>query len=200
MKLPSQKKTFFYRKLADIISILFFLMTVGLAQEMPIPIDLQVPLFTKILTFDKNLAQHFGDSLRIAVVYQKLYRYSENTQQGFLNTAKAMGLRRIRGIPVVFMSCDLQTTIELQSYLSKQKIDIIYIAPLRAVSVGDITEISRNLKILSLTGVTDYMKDNVSVSLDIKGDKPEILINQTNSRQEGAEFSSRLLNLTKIIN
>jgi len=199
MKQP-YPKIFVYKKLTGIIGFLLFFLTAGFAQEMPVPVNLQLPLFTKILTFDKNLAPHGNDSLRIAIVYQKLYRYSDNTQQEFLNVVEMLELRQIKGIPVVFMSYDLQTTIELRKYFSEQKIDIIYIAPLRAAPVSEITEISRDLNILSLSGVTDYMKQGVSVGLDIKGDKPEILINQTNSKQESADFSSRLLNLVKIIN
>ena len=190
---------FIFWKQAGLIGLLLLFATLGDAQEMPVPVDLQLPLFTKILTFDKNLEQRAGDSLRITVVYQKLYRYSDNTREAFFSTAGIMGLRKINGIPIVLLSHDLHTAEELQKFISEQKIDIIYIAPLRAVPVDEITGLSRELKVLSISGVTDYMQQGVSVGLDIKGDKPEIIINKNNSGQEGADFSSRLLHLARII-
>ena len=190
---------FIFWKQAGLIGLLLLFATLGDAQEMPVPVDLQLPLFTKILTFDKNLERRAGDSLRITVVYQKLYRYSDNTREAFFSTAEIMGLRKINGIPIVLLSHDLHTAEELQKFISEQKIDIIYIAPLRAVPVDEITGFSRELKVLSISGVTDYMQQGVSVGLDIKGDKPEIIINKNNSGQEGADFSSRLLHLARII-
>ncbi len=190
---------FIFWKQAGLIGLLLLFATLGDAQEMPVPVDLQLPLFTKILTFDKNLEQRAGDSLRITVVYQKLYRYSDNTREAFFSNAGIMGLRKINGIPIVLLSHDLHTAEELQKFISEQKIDIIYIAPLRAVPVDEITGLSRELKVLSISGVTDYMQQGVSVGLDIKGDKPEIIINKNNSGQEGADFSSRLLHLARII-
>jgi len=190
---------FIFWKQAGLIGLLLLFATLGNAQEMPVPVELQLPLFTKILTFDKNLERCAGDSLRITVVYQKLYRYSDNTREAFFSTAGIMGLRKINGIPIVLLSHDLHTAEELQKFISEQKIDIIYIAPLRAVPVDEITGLSRELKVLSISGVTDYMQQGVSVGLDIKGDKPEIIINKNNSGQEGADFSSRLLHLARII-
>ena len=192
-------KKFIFWKQAGLIGLLLLFATLGNAQEMPVPVELQLPLFTKILTFDKNLERRAGDSLRITVVYQKLYRYSDNTREAFFSNAGIMGLRKINGIPIVLLSHDLHTAEELQKFISEQKIDIIYIAPLRAVPVDEITGLSRELKVLSISGVTDYMQQGVSVGLDIKGDKPEILINKNNSGQEGADFSSRLLHLARII-
>ncbi|MDO9548057.1 MAG: YfiR family protein [Candidatus Marinimicrobia bacterium] len=193
-------KTFIRLNQAGIICLLLLFTTAGFAQEMPVPVELQLSLFTKILTFDKNLEQRSSDSLRIAVVYQKLYRHSDNTWEAFFSAAEMLKLRQIKGIPVLLLPHDLHTTAELREFISEQKINIIYIAPLRAAPVNEITDISRELKVLSLSGVTDYMKHGVSVGLDIKGDRPEILINQNNASREGADFSSRLLHLAKIIN
>lgn len=198
-----KRRNFFKIKLqrqAGFFLLSLFLLKAGFAQEMPVPVELQLQLFSKILTFDKNLEQRGRDSLRIAVIYQKLYRYSDNTRKAFYDAAEKLQLRQIKGFPVRLLSKDLVVTADLRKLLTEQKIDIIYIAPLRATPVSEITKVSRELKVLSLSGVTDYMMKGVSVGLDIKGDRAEILINLNNSREEGADFSSRLLQLARIIN
>jgi len=198
-----KQRDFFKIKLqrqAGFFLLILFLLKADFAQEMPVPVELQLQLFSKILTFDKNLEQRGRDSLRIAVIYQKLYRYSDNTRKAFYDAAEKLQLRQIKGFPVRLLSKDLGGTADLRKLLTEQKIDIIYIAPLRATPVSEITKVSRELKVLSLSGVTDYMTKGVSVGLDIKGDRPDILINLNNSREEGADFSSRLLQLARIIN
>jgi hypothetical protein len=50
-----------------------------------------------------------------------------------------------------------------------------------------------------LTGVPDYIYNGISVGIDIKGEKPEILINLKSSKLEGADFSSQLLKISTII-
>ncbi|MFH2025621.1 MAG: YfiR family protein [bacterium] len=199
MKQSYHKKTLAKRLIRWACLLLLF-GQVGRAQEMPVPLDLQLQLFTKILTFDKNLEQRGGDTLRIAVIYQNLYLYSANTREVFFSAADEMKLQWISGFPVRILACDLRAAAELREFILDHNIDIIYIAPLRAVPVDALTDISRDLGVLSFTGVTDYMKHGVSVGLDIKDDRPKILVNQNNARQEGTDFSSRLLHLAKIIN
>jgi len=47
-----------------------------LAQEMPVPTQMQASLFAKILTFERNLKARAGKELRIGVLYQKKVRSS----------------------------------------------------------------------------------------------------------------------------
>ena len=62
-----------------------------------------------------------------------------------------------------------------------------------------ITNLSRDKKILTLTGVPDYVDSGLTVGIGTKGRKPRIIINLLAAKAEGADFSSGLLNLAKVV-
>ncbi|MCK4591646.1 MAG: YfiR family protein, partial [Candidatus Latescibacteria bacterium] len=83
--------------------------------------------------------------------------------------------------------------------VSRNNIDILYVAPLRALGVKTITGVSRAKRILTLTGVPDYVESGLAVGIGIKGEKPRVIINSPAAKAEGADFSSQLLKLAKVI-
>lgn len=187
-------------KWVAVLALLLLFLNYGRAQEMPVPVNLQFQLFVKILSFDKNLEKQTGDSLRLAVVCQSGWRQSDRTARSFLAEAAADESLRIQNLPLAVRRHHLGTIPELRKFLVAEKIDVVYIGPLRAVAVSDITALTRELQVLSLSGVPEYQKHGVSVNLNIKGATPAILINQKSAKHEGADFSSRLLHLVTIIN
>ena len=77
--------------------------------------------------------------------------------------------------------------------------DILYVAPLRAFDLEPIVRVSRDLKVTTLTGVSDYCEAGIAVGIGLKGERPEIIINLKGACAEGAGFSSRLLRLCKVV-
>ena len=83
--------------------------------------------------------------------------------------------------------------------LRENKINVLYITPLRGLDVSKITSICKTASVLSISGVVEYIESDVSVILDIDDNKLKILINQKSAKSEGVDFSSRLLRIAKII-
>ena len=100
----------------------------------------------------------------------------------------------IRAVPV-----DLDSQPDLEAALAGSKVDLMYIAPLRAMNLKVITALSRAKKVLTLTGVPDYAEKGVAVGVGLKGESPEIIINLPAAREEGSDFSSSLLKLARVI-
>ncbi len=181
---------------AIIIIILGF--TLLWAEEMPVPVDLQYSLFLKILTFDRNLKDRVGEEIVVGIVYQKNFRESNSVKEEFTKVMDESPIKAIEDIPIRQVPINLDNT-GLDSTVSQMKIDILYITPLRAVKIEDITKVSRTKQLTTLTGVPDYVESGLAVSVGTKGDKPLIIINLPASKKEGADFSSQLLRLAKIV-
>lgn len=167
-------------------------------QEMPVPIEIQIPLFKKILTFDRNLKTNVGKEINIGVLYQKGFKLSSDVKNEFMNQTTPTQ-DTIVGLPVNIVAIEYSDEVNLKINLSKYDIDILYITPMRAVDLKMISQLCQSDKILSITGVPQYVEDGISVGLDIKAEKPQIIINLQSSKAEGADFSSKLLNLAKVI-
>lgn len=162
------------------------------------PVEVQVPLFKKILTFDRNLKSRAGTEIDIGVLFQKGIKLSSDTKNEFITLSTRM-LDSIEHTPVHIVPLEYDDEADLKSNLSKHNIDILYITPMRAVDLEMVSQLCQTLKILSITGVPQYVYDGVSVGLDIKAEKPQIIINLQSSKAEGVDFSSKLLNLAKVI-
>lgn len=167
-------------------------------QEMPVPVDIQIPLFKKILTFDRNLKNRTGSEIVVGVLYQKGFKLSADAQKEFISVATRT-IDSVDRSPLLFVSLEYTGESELKTNLLKNNIDILYLTPMRAVDLNIITQLCQTTKILSITGVPQYVENGISIGLDIKVEKPQILINLQSTKAEGADFSSKLLNLAKVI-
>jgi hypothetical protein len=181
------------------IILVFLWASAPWAQEMAVPLSVQVPLLLKILTFDRNLKERVGEEVVIAVVYQGKFKTSLNVKDEFVKLIQESSMPSIGGIPVRCIALDLSTEKELDQAIVQDSIDVLYVAPLRAVGIETIAGVSRKRKITTLTGVPEYVESGLAVGLGIKGDKAEIIINLPVAKSEGADFSSQLLKLARIL-
>ncbi|MDE3059363.1 MAG: YfiR family protein [Bacteroidota bacterium] len=169
------------------------------AQDMPVPVEVQYPLFLKIFTFDRNFHSRADEGIAIGILYQSEYRKSLNVRNAFIDIINNFPLRDVDGAPIRYVSIDITRESDLRAAVKREGIDLFYIAPLRAVDISTITGISREQHVLTLTGVPEYVIDGVSVSIDVKGDKPLIVINLPAAKAEGVDFDAQLLKLAKVI-
>lgn len=168
------------------------------AQEMVVPVKMQLALLLKVLTFDRNLKQRAGDELVIAICYQQEYNRSVKVKDEILSVMQVSPVDKIGDLPLRFSSIDIEKD-DLAKAISKEDVDVLYITPLRSVAMKTITAVSRVEKTRTLTGVPDYVKSGLAVGIGTKEGKPLIIINLPTAKAEGADFSSELLKLAKVI-
>jgi len=186
------------RVICLICTLIFLWTATSYAQKMAIPIEVQYPLFLKILTFDRNLEERVGDEIVIGIAYQMMFKGSLKAKEELEKTIKKSPIKEIQDIPIRQVSINMDKN-NLESIISKNEVDILYIAPMRALDMGKITKLSRTKKILTLTGVPDYVESGITVGLSTKGGKPLIMVNLASAKAEGSDFSSQLLKLAKVI-
>jgi len=185
-----------------LLAVLLIIQFAGRAiavEEMEVPVEIQIPLFLKILTYDRNLKERVGDEIVLGIVYQEKFRKSLNVKtqlEKYLENSKE---RQIDDVPFRYVLINLSSLSMFKAILEKEKVDIVYIAPLRAVAVDALAADCRALGITSLTGVPAYCESGIAISISSKGESPKIIINLTGAQSEGADFSSQLLKLAKII-
>jgi hypothetical protein len=168
------------------------------AQDVSVPVELQFPLFAKLLAFDRNLLARAGDDVVIGIVYQGRFASSVSAKDGMLREIENNRDAKVGQLPIKAALIDIEKS-NLAESLGELGVDIVYIAPLRAVEIGAITAVTRTLGLVSVSGVENYAYEGVSVAIGVKADKPEIVINIAAAKAEGADFSSKLLQLSRIV-
>ncbi len=169
----------------------------AVSQVMPLPVDLQAELIGKVLQFDRTFSERVGDEVVIAVIYQSRFRESLSTLVALEDAFKRNPWIRKR--PVRIVPVELMVGESLEEALRAAGASVVYVAPLRAVGIDAITEVTRLLDIVTSTGVPEYVSQGVAFGLSIRGEHPFILVNLHASREEGARFSSELLKLSRVV-
>jgi hypothetical protein len=175
------------------------LSTAALSQEMPVPLRVQFPLLMKILTFDRNLKARIGSEICIGIVYQKRHRASQDARDDLIRAISESSFRTVEGLPVRSVDIDLGERTNLAEEVGRLGANILYVTPLRAYPLDRISSLSRERRLLTLTGVPEYVSSGLTVGVGERDGKPLILIGLSASRAEGADFSSQLLKLATVI-
>lgn len=165
------------------------------AQEMEVPVSLQLPLFLKVASFDRQLGTRAGDTLVLAIAYQSGFRLSANVRQ---EAAVAVGARpTVAGLPIKVISIDLDKD-DLGQALRRGHATLLYLTPVRALDVEDVMRVTRSARVTTMTGVVRYVELGLAVGVRLRGDRPRIVVNLAASKLEGAEFGAELLKLSEI--
>jgi len=169
------------------------------AQEVAVPVAVQVPILVKILNFDRNLAGRAGGRLVVGVLFQSRYRTSANVADEVCLALQRLPAGALGAMDLSCVAIDLDATSALDSALKRNRVQVLYVSPLRAVALGDVTAVSRAAGITTLTGVPRYVETGLAIGLDMKGERPEIVINLAASRAEGADLTAHLLKLARVV-
>lgn len=170
----------------------------ALAQAMDLPVETQIPIFLKLLTFDRNLGTRDGSDLVIAIVYQSGYRESQSARrQAETELRKASQL--IEGLTITVVAIDLEREPDLGRRLSQEDVAAMYISPLRATDIKAIVKLSRAAQVRSFSGVSRYVSQGVAMGVALRGDLPQIVVNLPAAREEGADYPAQVLKLARVI-
>jgi hypothetical protein len=186
------------RKFLLIILLISATTTSLLSQEMAVPVGVQHTLLMKVLAFDRALQARCGDEIIIGVLYQSKYRPSLLAKDELMSIAEA-SMQKINNIVVRWRPIDISETGDLRASLTKHHVDILYVAPVRSVDIDVITSVCRASHILTLTGVSEFVEAGLAVGIGIKGKRPQIEINLAAAKAVGADFTSQLLKVAKIV-
>ncbi len=169
------------------------------AQEMPVPVDAQVPVLLKVLAFDRRIADARGENLVVGVLYQSGFRLSSTVKDWVMDALSRAGSSGPADRPLNVVAIDADRKENLEEGLTRLGVKVLYVTPLRAFDLPSLVAATRRSRTLTLTGVPDYVEAGLSIGLDLKQDRPRILVNLHAARAEGADLAAPLLGLATLV-
>jgi hypothetical protein len=160
-------------------------MTLAAASELPVDAERQSAVFKRIFGYDKDLR----DSDKIVVIVVSESRDGAEGQQ-------VAGVFREKGMfPAVVTAADL--TDDLTATLSPTS-TVVYVTTDADTAAAKAFAAAK--RFLTISGHPNLAEaGHVSVSVDVTGERPEIVVNMPRLRTEGHELSAELLNLARVI-
>lgn len=168
------------RDLAIASVLVVALCRLSIADEMPLPPDLQAALFKKIFEYDRDLGQ--SESLVVLVVHDGArFDTAESVVEAFRKTGIAS---------VSLPAGELAGRLEAGS--------VVYVTD--GLDVAAIQELCASKSALSVSGFPELAESGkVAVGIGVHEQKPQILVHLERLKVEGHWLAAELLNLARVI-
>jgi hypothetical protein len=163
----------------------------GITSTVSVPAATQMAIFQNVWKLDRNF-NHNGITT-LVVLYQKDHRASVTVKDEIYAAIQASNTN------VRVETAEVGTPELLRQAMAETGADVVYVAPLRAVDVAEIAQISRRRRIRTITGIAQYVDSGIGVGIGIRQNRPLIIVNLQGVRAEGCDFEAQLLRLARIV-
>jgi hypothetical protein len=168
------------------------------SEEMDVPLDVQLPLLLKVMTYDQRGATR-GAGFYIAIAYSSSNPTSAKVKEMVLPTVSKLRLATIDNKSVNWTFVDLAKGGELDKMLKAEPVTALYVTPGLKGQIPDVVRTCQEAQVSTVTGVSAYVAEGISVGIGQEEGKPKIVVNLPSSKAEGSSFSSSLLGLARVI-
>ncbi len=167
------------------------------AQNINVPLEAQFKIIPKILSLNEKPVWKNKKEVRCAIVFNGLIKSSVTATRKIVSLSKN-NPPEINSKPVVCILMDVNKVKDVEKFLLENKIDLVYLMPLRAYNVSFLEQLFVKHKIISFTSTEAYLEYGISIGFKLVNDRIKIIINLKSATEEGAKFSSHLLKLAQI--
>lgn len=166
-------------------------------ESMDLPIQLQFKLLIKAATYDRSQQARDSSILRVGIVHTS----HENSLQVAQDVYTLFGDAKlpVRQYMLEVVPIEFHNREQLKKDTNKNQIHVYYIAPGNTPNLPSILETSRQFQILTMTGISDYVHQGVTLGVASNGSRPQFLYNQTTAHTSGVDFHANFLRLVRVI-
>lgn len=170
----------------------------GVAEDVSVPISLQMELLLKVASYDKNLKERAGDRVRIAVLVRQ---EDADSGRSAAQALKALSeVEDVAGLPLDRVSTTFTDAAALARFIHEGNVAILYVTP--GFTEGEIDAMAHALdgvSVLSAGALAKYTLRGVVLGFDLAGGKPKLIVNLGRAKRQRVELSSSVLKLVRVI-
>ena len=166
---------------------------------MPVPVELQIPLILKVLTYDRNFENRARSQLKIGIVYNTGDASSVMAKNQVSSVFEEFEAKTIKNVPIKHFSLEYVSQDQFINIVNANQMTVYYVAPGNARNLDNLLRMSQSQRVITVTGVPGYVFRGVAVGIGANQDKPQILINLTSAKSVGTEFDASLLRIAKVV-
>jgi hypothetical protein len=180
-------------------SMLAILMSsVGLlADEIAVPVALQVELMVKVAAYDNNLPSRAGDKVRVLVVTRA--GSGDSSRAAAEVTGALAGKATIAGLPHEESAVSYGDAAALARACRSGRTAIVDLTPgFSDAEIGDVARALEGVDVLSVSAVPGYVPRGIVLGFDLVSGKPKLLVHLTQARKQRVALSADVLKLMKV--
>lgn len=164
-----------------------------------IPETTQLPIYFKLLTYNRTLWVDRTEPLRIGLLQRRNSHESRDNHDAMLEALSASTDKTINGLGFDFATLSWDADGQLAEVIETANVDVIYVTAGHDDQLDTIARSCRAAGLLSMAGREGYVARGLSVGLELDGERPRIEVNLEALAAEGHQLDSRVLRLCKVV-
>ncbi len=182
------------------IVVLTLLMSGGdSAYSQIVPETKQVPIFFKLLTYDRSIWEAPNPRLKIGILHRRNHEASQDNLEAIVEALGQSSKKTINNVEFSYLVISWSDEVELDEILNQANVDILYVTSGHDEMIDNIVNHTRRQKILTLSGSRDVVEAGLSVGLDLVDGRPQIEVNLSALEAEGHRLDYRVLRLCRVV-
>jgi hypothetical protein len=169
------------------------------AESMAVSPDVQVPIFLMALAYDRNLVEKARGDILIGLLFVPGDVESEAAARSVAKLMAAYPTGDVIDLPIYYRMIPLRDSTDLAQIISEEWVDVLYVAPGVQERLADVLGVVSGLKVLSITGVTAYVDQGISLGVDDREGHAQIVVNLASAESAGSKFAGHFLSLCRVI-
>lgn len=178
--------------------VLLFLLPLT-AWPQAVPESTQIPIFFKMLTYDRTLWEGAGTRLRIGVLHRAGDADSDNNMTAIVQALSGAAEKTVNNVRIEFVTISWSGSDDLSRKIAEARVAVLYVTSGHRQVLDEVTNASRGLGILTITGSPGYVDAGVAVGLDLDRDRPRLEVNLAALEAEGHQLDARVLRLSRVV-
>lgn len=164
-----------------------------------VPEAQQLPIFFKLLTYDRTLAENDGKSLSIALLVREDRDETRASAEAFAAALREQHDKTVNGRTFDFRTVAWSDRAALSAALVNGGAEILYVPRGCDGILEEIKSATRDRDVLTLAADPDDVREGLSIGLDLRDGRPRILVNLESLHEEGHDLESRALRLCEVM-
>lgn len=168
------------------------------ADEVDVPVSIQVELMLKVAAYDKNLAARAAGRVRLVVLVKRDVADSGRSAAQALKALAATDT--VIGLPLESTVSTYADAAGLAKYAADNKVSIVYVMPgFTESEMEAMAAALTGVSVLSVGALAKYTARGTVIGFDLAGGKPKLLVHLARAKKQNVELSSSVLKLMRVI-
>jgi hypothetical protein len=166
------------------------------AEDVAVPLPMQVQLFSSVADYDKAFAERAKGKVKVVLLTSK----NPDSTRAASQIQGALGrLAQIAGMPHEESTVKFESGAALANLCRSQGISVVFVMPGFQSEIADIKTSLDGVNVLTVATLGSYVQQGIVLGFDVISGKPKLLVNLPQSRAQKVAFKAELLKMVKVI-
>jgi hypothetical protein len=176
---------------------LFFAWGASGEDEVPVPLELQAQLLSKVLLYDRSLAHRAGDRVRLLLVGKPS---NPSSMPAIRQMRQAVGgLDTLGGMQHKEDVVEFTTLADLAEKTKNGRFSVVYLGPGFHADADDIRGALESFAVLTVSANPEDVARGIVLGFDLVSGRPKLVLHLAQARKQRIDLTADVLKLMRII-